>query len=77
MDFNDPWRVFLSAFILSIHSKVHTTTQATPMQLVFGCDAIMNLNFYSNWHMIKQRKQSIINKKQNEKQKKNSILVQG
>ena len=44
-----------------MQSAVHTTTQATPMQLVFRHDAIMNLTFDANWHLIKQRKQQIIN----------------
>ena len=30
------------------------------MQLVFGCDAIMNSTFDANWHLIKQRKQNLI-----------------
>ena len=41
---------------------VHTTTQAMPMQLVFGRNAIMNLTFDANCNLIKQKKQRIINK---------------
>ena len=40
---------------------VDTTTQANPMQLVFGCDTIMNLTFDANCHLIKQCKQNLIN----------------
>ena len=31
------------------------------MQLVWGRDAIMNSMFDANWHLIKQRKQNLIN----------------
>ena len=36
------------------------TNQATPMQLVFGRDALMNIKFKADWKYIKQRKQEII-----------------
>ena len=44
--------------------------QATPMQLVFGRDAIMNLTFDANWHLIKMRKQEAINKNNAEENSK-------
>ena len=44
--------------------------QATPMQLVFGRDAIMNLTFDANWQLIKQRKQNLINKNNANENKK-------
>ena len=46
----------------SVTATVRTTMQATPMQVVFGHDAIMNLMFYSNWHLINIQKQEAINK---------------
>ena len=46
-----------------MQSTVHTTTQATPMQLVFRRDAIMNVTFYANWNLIKQPKQQSINQR--------------
>ena len=45
---DDQWSRILSVVILAMRSTVHTTTQATPMQLVFGRDAIMNLMFDAN-----------------------------
>jgi hypothetical protein len=39
---------------------VHTTMRATPMQLVFGRDAIHNVRFQADWHYIKQRRQKVI-----------------
>ena len=53
-----PWSRILSAVIFAMQSTVHSTTQATPTQLVSGRDAIMNLTFSANWHLIKQRKKA-------------------
>ena len=39
MDEEDPWSGILAATMFAIRSTVHTTTQHTPMQLVFGRDA--------------------------------------
>ena len=38
----------------------HTTLQATPAQLVFGRDAILNIQFEANWNLIRERKQRLI-----------------
>ena len=43
--------------MFAIRSKVHTTTQ-----LVFGRNAILNINQEADWRLIKQRKQALINK---------------
>ena len=48
--------------MFATRSTVHTTTQHTPPQLVFGRDAIPNINQEANWQLIKQRKQASINK---------------
>ena len=56
--------------MFAMRATVHTTNQATPMQLVFGRDAIMNIKFRADWKYIKQRKQQIIeqnNRKENSK----------
>ena len=62
LDLDDPWGGTLLALIFAMQSTVHTTTQVTPMQLVFGRDAIMNLTFDANWHLIKMHKQEAIDK---------------
>jgi len=67
---NDPWSGILLAVIFAMRSTVHTTMQATPMQLVFGRDAIMNLTFDANWQLIRQRKQNLINKNNANENKK-------
>ena len=48
--------------MFAIRSTVHTTTQHTPSQLVFGRDAILNINQEVNWQLIKQRKKALIDK---------------
>ena len=60
----------LSAIRHAVRSLVHTTTRATPTQLVFGRDAILNVSFVADWQYIKERKQKLIlqnNKKENKK----------
>ena len=58
LDLDDPWSRILSVVSFAMRSTVQTTTQATPMQLVFGREAIMNLTFNANWHLIKMQKTS-------------------
>ena len=48
--------------MFAVRATYHTTLQATPSQLVFGRDAILNTKFEANWKYIQQRKQAIINK---------------
>ena len=60
----------LSAIRGAMRAVVHTTTRATPSQLVFGRDALLNVSFEADWQYIKERKQRLIvqnNKKENAK----------
>ena len=64
------WNGILSAAMFALRSTFHTTTQASPMQLVFGRDAILNIQFQADWKHISERKQSLIyynNKHENRK----------
>ena len=45
-----------------MHATVHSTSQSTPTQLVFGRDAILNVQVQADWKLIKQRKQELIKK---------------
>ncbi len=70
LDQRDRWLGVLSAVGFAMRSTVHTTTQATPAQLVFNRDAIHNVGFQADWHYIKECKQRLIiqnNKKENMK----------
>ena len=51
-----------SSTMFAIQPMVHTTTQHTPSQLVFGRDAILDINQEANWQLIKQCKQALMNK---------------
>ena len=62
LDEDDPFAGILSAVAFATRATIHTTLQATPMQLVFGRDAIINYEFEADWATIKARKQKIINK---------------
>ncbi len=62
------WEGILAAVRFAMRATVHTTTNATPSQLVFNRDAIHNVGFQANWQYIRQRKQRLIlqnNKREN------------
>ena len=48
LDSESPWEGILSSTMFAIRTTVHTTTQHTPSQLVFGSDAILNINQEAN-----------------------------
>ena len=58
---NDPWSGILDATMFAAHPTYHTTLQASPMQLVFGRDGILNIKHVADWEHIRQRKQLKIN----------------
>ena len=62
LDDINPWDGILAATMFAVHATVHTTTQHTPAQLVFGRDSIMNTRHEADWQLIKNRKQDLINK---------------
>ena len=57
----DPWSGIISAVAFSIRATVSTTTEKSPMQLIFGRDAILNIKHTADWQRIQQRKQKLIN----------------
>jgi transposase InsO family protein len=60
LDKDDAWTGILAASMFAIRSTVHTMLQATPTQLVFGRDAILNIKFDADWRLIQQRKQKLM-----------------
>ena len=60
MDAENPWDGILAAVMFATRATIHTTLQATPSQLVFGRDAILNTQFEADWNIIRQRKQNMI-----------------
>jgi hypothetical protein len=74
----DPWDGILAATMFALRATYHTTLQATPTQLVFGRDAIMNVQYKADWAAIKERKQKLINKNnaaENKKRKAHTYHV--
>ena len=72
------WKGVLAAVRRGVNSTVHTTLRATPTQLVFGRDAVLNINFHADWEYIRQRKQKLIiqnNSRENEKRKPHDYVV--
>lgn len=61
LDSNDPYSGLLAAVGFATRATVHTTLNATPSQLVFGRDAMLNAEFNADWELIRLRKQQRIN----------------
>jgi transposase InsO family protein len=78
LDTNDPWSGVLTATMFAVRATVHTTLQASPMQLVFGRDAILNIQHITNWEHIRQRKQNRIdenNRRENAKRREHQYNI--
>ena len=78
LDESDPWSGILVAVMFATRATYHTTLKATPMQLVFGRDAIINTKFIADWEFIRQRKQRIIhqnNLRENSKRKSHQYNI--
>ena len=58
----DPWGPILQNIAYAIRSTHHTTTNASPGQLVFGRDMLFNIPFTPDWTQIEHNKQKLINK---------------
>ena len=73
----DPWSGIIAAVSFSIRATVSTTTEKSPMQLVYGRDAILNIKHTVDWKRNKNKKQKRItqnNKRENSKRV--NILMQ-
>ena len=66
----EAWEGILSSVMFALRATYHTTLQATPTQLVFGRDAILNIKFEADWNAIRQRKQKLINENNTRENKK-------
>ena len=61
VDENDPFTGLPCAVASATRATMHTTLDATPCQLVFGRDAIMNEKHEPDWESIRAKKQKLIN----------------
>jgi transposase InsO family protein len=74
----DTWDGIIAAVGFAMRATVHSTMRATPMQLVFGRDAIHNVRFQADWQFIKERRQRMIvqnNQRENAKRKPHNYQV--
>ena len=46
---NYPWSGILAATMFAVRATYHTTLQSSPMQIVFGQDAILNIKHVAYW----------------------------
>ena len=72
LDDENPWNGILASTMAALRATAHTTTQYTPVQLVFVQDSIINQCHSVDWEMIRKRKQDLINKG-NERENRNQI----
>ena len=78
MEAHNGWFGILAAVAFAMHATVHTTARATPMQLVFGSDAILNVRFQADWHYLNAHRQRMIlhnNEKENAKRTPHTYQV--
>ena len=68
----DPWGELLASVAWAIRSTHHTTLQASPAQLVFGRDMLLDMKFVADWEAIRLRKQRDVDKNNS---KENSLRV--
>ena len=68
----DPWVKLLVPVAWAIFSTHHTTLHASPIQLVFGWDMLLDMNFLADWEAIRLKKQKDID---NNNSKENSLRV--
>ena len=68
----DPWGELLASVAWAIRSTHHTTLQASPAQLVFSRDMMLNIKFIADWEAIRLRKQKQVDK---DTEKENSLRV--
>ena len=62
LDEDDPWKGILAAAAFAVRSTVHSTLQKFPGKLIFGRDMMLSINHEANWDLIRQKKQSKIDK---------------
>eukprot|EP00957_Ditylum_brightwellii_P156233 11891593-Ditylum_brightwellii.AAC.1 len=62
LDPDDPWGSILSAVMFTLWSTVHIIHKATPMQLVFGVDVMLNVTHLANRQYIQENQQKTVGK---------------
>ena len=58
----DLWSDILASVAWAICSTHHSTLKASPAQLVFNMDMLLNIKFITDWETIRLRKQKDVNR---------------
>lgn len=77
-DVVDPWSAILASVAYAVRCSFHSTLQATPGQLVFGRDMLLNIKFVPNYHKMwadKQKRINYDNVRENSKRAKHTYKV--
>ena len=61
-DYLDPWGEIFASVAWAIRSSYHSTKEATPAQLVFNRDMVMNIAHIANWKSMAEKRQLQINR---------------
>ena len=72
LDDKNPWDSILASTMFVLRATLHTTTQYTPAQLIFGRDSIINQRHDIDWETIGKPQHDPINKG-NERENRNQI----
>ena len=56
---SDPFAGVIAAIGYAIRSTWHTTLRATPGQIMFGRDMVLNIRHIADWHAMSQRRQLV------------------
>ena len=78
LDKSDPWTGILAAVMFGTQATMHSTARATPVQLVFGRDAMLNIHHEADWKYINERRDKLItanNKAENSKRKQHTYNI--
>ena len=62
LDKENLWDGILASTMFFLRDKVHTTTQYTPDQLIFGRESRINRRHNIDWEIIRKQKKELINK---------------
>eukprot|EP00957_Ditylum_brightwellii_P106460 8121536-Ditylum_brightwellii.AAC.1 len=54
VDKEDPWSGILGAVMVATKATIHSTSRGTQAQLVFGHDAMLNVQHEADWAYIKE-----------------------
>ena len=68
----DPWSDILASVAWAIRSTHHSTLKASPAQLVFNRDMLLNIKFIADWETIRLRKQKDVDRNN---ERENSLRV--